>query len=111
MSGKIVNNTVRSSGTIAVAAGGLNWGSAVITGSTLSAEAGNGYFINTTSNTCTITLPSSAETGDQIVFMDYARTWGTKKIKIDSKGLKYQGEDDSIIVEYETSGETLEIVY
>mgnify|MGYP000651410800 CR=1 FL=1 len=81
MSGIVQNNTVRSSGTIAVAAGGLNWGSAVITGTDLSAEAGNGYFINTTSNTCIITLPSSAETGDKIVFMNYAGTWGTKKIK------------------------------
>ena len=111
MSGIVQNNTVRSSGTIAVAAGGLNWDSAVITGSTLSAEAGKGYFINTTSNTCTITLPSAAETGDQIVFMDYARTWGTNKIIIDSNGLNYQGQADSYTVEYETSGETLDIVY
>ena len=111
MSGIVQNNTVRSSGTVAVAASGLNWDSAVITGSTLSAEAGKGYFINTTSNTCTITLPSAAEAGDQIVFMDYARTWGTNKIVIDSNGLNYQGEDDSFIVEYETSGETLDIVY
>ena len=111
MSGIVQNNTVRSSGTIAVAASGLNWDSAVITGSTLSAEAGNGYFINTTSNTCTITLPSAAEAGDQIVFMDYARTWGTNKIIIDSNGLNYQGENDSFIVEYATSGETLDIVY
>ena len=111
MSGIVQNNTVRSSGTIAVAAGGLNWDSAVITGSTLSAEAGKGYFINTTSNTCTITLPSAAEAGDQIVFMDYARTWGTNKIIIDSNGLNYQGDDDSSAVEYATSGETLDIVY
>ena len=111
MSGIVQNNTVKSSGTIAVAASGLNWDSAVITGSTLSAEAGNGYFINTTSNACTITLPSAAEAGDQIVFMDYARTWGTNKIIIDSNGLNYQGDDDSFTVEYNTSGETLDIVY
>tara|TARA_R100000541_G_scaffold263_1_gene1011 strand:- start:51 stop:1331 length:1281 start_codon:yes stop_codon:yes gene_type:complete len=111
MSGIVQNNTVRSSGTIAVAAGGLNWDSAVITGSTLSAEGGKGYFINTTSNTCTITLPSAAEVGDQIVFVDYARTWGTNKIIIDSNGLNYQGQNDTYIVEYNTSGETLDIVY
>ena len=111
MSGIVQDNTVRSSGTIAVAASGLNWDSAVITGSTLSAEAGKGYFINTTSNICTITLPSAAETGDQIVFMDYARTWGTNKIVIDSNGLNYQGQTDLYTVEYATSGETLDIVY
>jgi len=111
MSGIVQNNTVRSSGTIAVAAGGLNWDSAVITASTLTAEGGKGYFINTTSNICTITLPSAAEAGDQIVFVDYARTWGTYKIVIDSNGLNYQGDADTFTVEYNTSGETLDIVY
>ena len=111
MSGIVQNNTVRSSGTIAVAAGGLNWDSAVITASTLTAEGGKGYFINTTSNICTITLPSAAEVGDQIVFVDYARTWGTYKIVIDSNGLNYQGDNDTFTVEYNTSGETLDIVY
>ena len=111
MSGIVQNNTVRSSGTIAVAASGLNWDSAVITASTLTAEGGKGYFINTTSNICTITLPSAAEVGDQIVFVDYARTWGTYKIVIDSNGLNYQGDADTFTVEYNTSGETLDIVY
>ena len=111
MSGIVQSNTVRSSGTIAVAASGLNWDSAVITASTLTAEGGKGYFINTTSNICTITLPSAAEAGDQIVFVDYARTWGTYKIVIDSNGLNYQGDDDTFTVEYNTSGETLDIVY
>ena len=111
MSGIVQSNIVRSSGTIAVAASGLNWDSAVITASTLTAEGGKGYFINTTSNICTITLPSAAETGDQIVFVDYARTWGTYKIVIDSNGLNYQGQDDTFNVEYNTSGETLDIVY
>jgi len=111
MSGIVQENTVRSSGTIAVAAAGLNWDSAVITASTLTAEGGKGYFINTTSNICTITLPSAAEVGDQIVFVDYARTWGTYKIVIDSNGLNYQGDNDTFTVEYNTSGETLDIVY
>ena len=111
MSGIVQSNIVRSSGTIAVAASGLNWDSAVITASTLTAEGGKGYFINTTSNICTITLPSAAETGDQIVFVDYARTWGTNKIVIDSNGLNYQGDADTFTVEYNTSGETLDIVY
>jgi hypothetical protein len=111
MSGIIGNNTVRVSGVIAATAAGLNWDSAVITGSTLSASANAGYFINTTSNICTITLPSSAEVGDQIVFADYARTWGTNKIVIDSNGLNYQGDPDTFVVEYSTAGETVAIVY
>ena len=111
MSGQVGNNILRTSGVVAATAAGLNWVSTVVTASTLTAEAGNGYFINTTSNTCTITLPASAEAGDQIVLMDYLRTWGTNKIIIDSNGLNYQGEDDTYIVEYDTNGETVNIVY
>ena len=111
MSGIVQNNILRSSGTIAVSAAGLNWVDTVITGSTATVEAGNGYWVNTTSNTCTITLPSSAESGDQIVIIDYARTWGTNKIIIDSNGLNYQGNDDTYTVEYTTDGQSLNIVY
>ena len=111
MSGIVGNNILRTSGVIATPAAGLNWVSTVVTASTLTAEAGNGYFINTTSNTCTITLPSSAEAGDQIVLMDYLRTWGTNKIIIDSNGLNYQGDPDTFTVEYDTDGETVNIVY
>ena len=111
MSGTVTSNVFRGSGVIAAAAGGLNWVSTVVTASTLTAEAGNGYWINTTSNTCTITLPASAERGDQIIFIDYARTWGTNKIILDSNGLNYQGDPDTFTVEYNTDGETLNIVY
>ena len=90
--------------------GGISWQS-VETGSTMTAVAGNGYPINTTSNACTITLPASASTGDSIIFSDYARTWGTNKIIIDSNGLKYQSAADSSVVEYTTDGLTLYITY
>ena len=91
-------------------AGGISWQS-VVTGSTMTAVAGNGYPINTTSNTCTITLPASASAGDTIVFADYARYWATNKIIIDSNGLNYQGAADGFTVEYETDGQSLQIVY
>jgi hypothetical protein len=55
----------------------FNWQSSIITGTTLSAVAGNGYWIDTTSNACTVTLPASASVGDTIEFSDYARNWGT----------------------------------
>ena len=83
----------------------------VVTGSTLTAVAGNGYWIDTTSNACTITLPASASVGDTIVFADYARNWGTNKITIDSNGLNYQGDSDVFTIEYSTDGMTLDIVY
>ena len=91
-------------------AAGISW-QAVETGSTMTAVAGNGYPIDTSSNACTITLPASASNGDQIIFTDYARNWGTNGIVIDSNGLNYQGDDASYTVEYTTDGQSLEIVY
>jgi hypothetical protein len=89
---------------------GTDWQS-VVTGSTMTAVAGNGYPIDTTSNTCTITLPASASNGDKIIFADYARNWGTNGIEIDSNGLNYQGQDDTYTVEYGTDGALLHVVY
>jgi hypothetical protein len=111
MSGVTADNPYRVSGVIAAAAaGGLSW-QAIETGSTMTAEAGNAYWIDTTSNACTITLPSSASNGDEIIFVDYDRTWGTNAITLDSNGLNYQGDDDSFTVEYGTDGQALRIVY
>ena len=111
MSGVIADNPYRASGVIAAAAaGGLSWQD-IETGATMTAEAGNAYWIDTTSNACTITLPSSADNGDEIIFADYARNWGTNKIILDSNGLNYQGDDDTFTVEYETDGLALGITY
>ena len=111
MSGVTGSNPYRASGVIAAAAaGGLSW-QAIETGSSMTAVAGNAYWINTTSNTCTITLPASASNGDEMIFADYDRTWGTYGIVIDSNGLNYQGFDDSYDVEYGTDGTALHIVY
>ena len=91
-------------------AGGISW-QAVETGSTMTAVAGEGYWVNTTSNACTITLPASASVGDTIIFADYDRTWGTNGIIIDSNGLNYQSDDDTFDVEYGTDGMALSITY
>ena len=111
MSGVTGDNPYRASGVIAAAAaGGLSWQD-IVTASTLTVEAGNAYWINTTSNACTITLPSSADNGDEIMLADYARNWGTNGIIIDSNGLNYQGAADTYVVEYGTDGQALHIVY
>jgi len=91
-------------------AGGISW-QAIETGSTMTAVAGEGYWVNTTSNACTITLPASASVGDTIIFADYDRTWGTNGIVIDSNGLNYQSDDDTFTVEYGTDGLALSITY
>jgi len=111
MSGTIVNNVARASGTIAATPGGLDWSADVVTGSTVTVEAGRGYFINTTSNACTVTLPASPEVGNQIVLADYARTWATNAVTLDSNGNNFQGNDDTYTVDYDTVGQSLNIVY
>jgi len=110
MSGTIGDNVYRASGVVATAAagGGVSW-QAVVTASTLTAVAGNGYPINTTSNACTVTLPTSASVGDEIIFTDYARTWGTNALTI-SSSLNYQGSS-AIDPVYDTTGESVHIVY
>ena len=82
----------------------------VVTGATLTAVAGRGYPINTTSNACTVTLPASASVGDQIIFSDYLRTWGTNAVTINPNSLKFQGYTTPQ-PEYDTDGETVHIVY
>ena len=111
MSGTIGSNILSHSGTVAETAAGLNWVSDVVTASTVTVEAGNGYWINTTSNACTITLPASAEAGDQIIIVDFARTWGTNNVTLDSNGLNFQGNADTYTVEYTTDGQSVNLIY
>jgi len=106
----------KSGDTIQVAAGatlegaGLSWQSTIVTGTTLSAVAGNGYWIDTTSNACTVTLPASASVGDTIEFADYARTWQTNNVTINQNSLNYQG-NTSPNPTLSTEGQHLKIVY
>ena len=86
----------------------IEW-QAVTTGTTLTAVAGRGYPIDTTSNVCTVTLPASASVGDQIIFTDYARTWATYAVTLDQGSLKYQSQAANPV--YNTDGASLHIVY
>jgi hypothetical protein len=103
-SGATLTNNGTTSGFASIA-----WQSSIVTGSTLTAVAGNGYWIDTTLNACTITLPGSASVGDQIIFVDYARTWGTNTVTLNLNSLNYQGGTDNPV--YDVSGQTVNIVY
>jgi hypothetical protein len=110
MSGLVKDNVFGSSGTVAAAAGGLSWAD-VVTASTVTVEGNKGYFINTTSNACTVTLPASPDVGDQVILLDYARTWDTNAVTIDSNGNNFQGQADTYTVDYDTEGQGINIVY
>ena len=83
---------------------------AVVTASTLTAVAGRGYPINTTSNACTVTLPASASVGDTIKIIDYLRTWETNAITINPNSLKFQGYTTPQPV-YNTNGQSVTFTY
>ena len=56
----------------------------------LTAVAGRGYFIDTTSGTVTVTLPTSPKIGDTITIADYATTFATNNVTINPNGNKIE---------------------
>ena len=73
----------------------------------LTAVAGRGYFIDTTSGTVTVTLPASPKQGDVVQLKDYARTWGTNAVSIASTTFDGVSNNPS----FSTSGQTVTLVY
>ena len=53
--------------------------------------SGNGYFVNTTSGTVTVTLPASPSAGDIVAFADYTNTFQTNAVTICKNGSKIGG--------------------
>ena len=82
---------------------GTSW-QAVTTGATLTAVAGRGYPINTTSNACTVTLPAGS-VGDVVEIIDYAGTADTNNITIAANGSeKIQGATLDQVMQSEREG-------
>jgi len=95
---KLANSSITVNGTsVSLGASAslkdISWQSVVTAdGSTAtSAVAGNGYFIDTTSATHTLTLPSSPSIGDKIAIKDYAGTFATNNLTIGRNGNNIQG--------------------
>ena len=105
-----INNASLANVTALPFSAGTDWQSTIVTGTTLTAEAGKGYWIDTTSNACTVTLPASASVGDTIEFSDYARTWGTNNVTINPNSLNFQGNSSPNPV-YDVNGQSVRIVY
>ena len=105
--------SITGSGTTAVGqlsfaevSGGTSW-QAVKTSATFTAVAGEGYFINTTSNAIEMDLPAG-NIGDEISFIDYAGTFDTNALTIDQNGTeKIHGSTDPLVVSTERAANTL----
>ena len=102
--------TLVNNGTASGFGDNLEWQSSIVTAATITVTANKGYWINTTSNTCTITLPAAAAVGDRLIFSDYLRTWGTNAVTINQNSLNFQGNATPNPV-YDTNGQSVDIVY
>jgi hypothetical protein len=98
------------SGSLSFADSGLAWQS-VVTTSTITVVAGRAYFINTTSASCTVTLPSGTPTaGAQVQLVDYAGTFDTNKLIINPNGNKIEGLTDNVALTGEREGVILTFI-
>ncbi len=85
--------------------GGTSW-QAVKT-STFTAAAGEGYFIDTSSGAITMNLPAGS-IGDEVSFIDYAGTFDTNNLTVDSNGSeKIVGSTNNLTVATERAANTL----
>tara|TARA_Y100000114_G_scaffold83512_1_gene77076 strand:+ start:161 stop:1825 length:1665 start_codon:yes stop_codon:yes gene_type:complete len=105
-----INGSAVSLGSSTTIATGIEWQSTIVTGTTLSATANYGYFIDTSSNACTVTLPTSSSVGDELWFVDYSRRFGTNNLTLDQGSQKFQGNTTPNPV-YSTDGQAIHIVY
>jgi hypothetical protein len=103
--GATLTNNGTTSGFASIA-----WQSSIVTGSTLTAVAGNGYWIDTTLNACTITLPASFSWRSINIFR-LCKNLGNKCNYNKYKQFKFSRIYSSPNPEYNTDGQSVSIVY
>ena len=90
--------------------GGTSW-QAVETGTTMTAVAGNGYFIDTTSNVCNVTLPAGV-LGDEVSLVDYAGTFDSNTLTVTpGSGEKIQGGSADAVLTSSTERSAFTLAY
>jgi hypothetical protein len=90
----------------ATVSGGAAW-QAVTSSATFNATAKYGYFVNTSGNAITATLPASPTLGDFISFVDYNGTFDTNNLTVARNGNPIQGSATDLTVATERAGFTL----
>jgi hypothetical protein len=88
--------------------GTVDWDTTAKTAS-FTAVSGNGYFVNTTSGTITLTLPASPSAGDIVGVNDYARNFATNNLTVARNGSNIQGVATDATVA--TNGQSTMFVY
>ena len=105
-SGATINN--QGTATNFGATGSASWTTTVKT-SDFTAVAGEGYFVNTTSGTVTVTLPASPSAGDVVAFKDYANTFDTNQLTLNRNGSPIGGDADN--KRLKTEGIAVTLIY
>ena len=91
--------------------GGTAWQSAIKTAN-FTAAAGEGYFVNTSGGAFEIDLPGSPSVGDEIEFVDFARSFATENLTLDQGSVKFQSQVASAKKPvFATNGQSIRIVY
>ena len=85
--------------------GGTSW--QTVKTNSFTAAAGDGYFVNTTSNVVTMTLPASPILGDEVSAVDYAGTFDTYNLTVARNGKNIQGAAADLTVATERAAFTL----
>jgi len=83
--------------------GTVNWDTTDKTAS-FTAVSGNGYFVNTTSGTITVTLPASPSAGDIVAIKDYTGTFGTNACTVARNSSNIRGGTDNFTFDKNNSG-------
>jgi len=108
-SGGTVNLTCGASQTGFGRSGAVNWDTSIHT-STVTAESGKGYFVNTTGGAVTVNLPA-ASVGDIVAIKDYAGTFDTYACTIAPNGSDNIGGDNATDPTLTAQGGSVTLVY
>ena len=100
--------TTLSSSSLSPGTSLVDWDSSVKTAN-FTATSNSGYWVDTTSNAITITLPASPSNGDIISIADYAENFNTNAVTVNPNSLKIKGSTSVVVLS--TAGQSIDFVY
>jgi hypothetical protein len=101
-----INGVAANLGSTVTIAAGTDWQSNIVT-SAVTLTAGEGYFVNTTGSSFTVTLPSTPTLGDEVTIIDYAGTFDTNNLTVGRNSQPIQGTAADLVVGTERAGFSL----
>jgi hypothetical protein len=78
---------------------------------TLNAEAGKGYFLDTNAGVIEVFLPASPSIGDTFVFADYSGTFATNRVLINTRGTNIDSTVPVGEFRLDTNNLVVELIY